>query len=230
MSSKQLTAEERTERRAQYEAFSFAVPCDGKVNIQNNSYGADEARNHVYTVSVDARGHEATDCTCPAAEYRPGKCKHQRAVENNAAVMAAAAPDVREADGDTLADDVTRALARSFTLGVDSEGRTHHYYRPADSVVVFTEEHGIEHRQHLGDDSLGRWIGFVAQDCGWQRRGRLAGRRRQRRRYRLEAGAVGVTPIRTGWIGTCRVCERIVSFDADGNCQRCVALDRGRTA
>ena len=173
MSTQNTLSEEST--GDEQETFAFAaVPDAGRVNVANLSYGENEAADHTYTVSVDDRGHATTSCTCPADTYHSGKCKHREAVEEDREVLAAAAPDVRTADGDTLADDVTRALARSFTLGVDGKGRTHHYYRPADTVVVFTEA-GVEHRQYLGDDSLGKWMGFVAADCGWRRRGRLVG-------------------------------------------------------
>ena len=157
------------------ETFAFAPIADaGRVSVANLEYGETEAKEHTYTVSVDDCGHETIGCTCPADKYHPGRCKHRHAVEAEKAVMAAAASDVRMADGDTFADEMVDALAGSFTLGVDSKGRTHHYYRPADSVVVFTEA-GVEYRQYLGNDSLGKWIGFVASDCGWRRRGRLAG-------------------------------------------------------
>ena len=49
----------------------------------------------------DERGHETTDCTCPADTYHPGKCKHREAVEENREVLTGATPDVREADGNT---------------------------------------------------------------------------------------------------------------------------------
>ena len=157
------------------ETFAFApVPDAGRVNVANLGYGEEEAKEHTYTLSVDDRGHATTDCTCPADTYYPGKCKHREAAEENHEVLAAAASDVRMADSDTFVDDMVDALARSFTLGVDSKRRTHHYYRPADSVVVFTEA-GVEHRQYLGNDSLGGWIGFVASDCGWRCRGQLTG-------------------------------------------------------
>ena len=95
MSKTQLSAEERTTRRARWESFEFVVPTVGEINICNMSYGADDARNHIYTVSVE--GRRATDCTCPAAEYRPGECKHQPAVENTPAVMAAASAKTDDA-------------------------------------------------------------------------------------------------------------------------------------
>lgn len=175
MSTKNTLTQESIEADDQEETFAFApIEDSGRVNISNLSYGEDETAEHTYTVTVDDRGHATTGCTCPAEKYNPGPCKHREAVEETPAVLAAAAPDVREAAGDTLADDITRALARSFTLGTDSKGRTHHYHRPADTVTVYTSD-GVEYRQHLGDDSLGKWIGFVAQDCGWARRGRLAG-------------------------------------------------------
>lgn len=89
MSTNDLTAEERT-------AFEFAVPTPGKVNIANTSYGAEETREHTYTVDVE--NGSATGCTCPDDSYRPGRCKHRDAVESVAAVLAAASPEV---DGDT---------------------------------------------------------------------------------------------------------------------------------
>ena len=41
---------------------------------------------------------------------------------------------------------MTRALSRPFSLGVDGEGCTHYYYRPADTVVVFTAD-GVARRK-----------------------------------------------------------------------------------
>ena len=78
----------------------------------------------------------------------------------------------RPPSSDTLGDDVVGALSRSFTLGVDGEGRTHHYYRPADTVVTYSDG-GVEHLQRLAGRSLGEWTGFVAADCGWRSRGPL---------------------------------------------------------
>ena len=172
MSVNVSAAEERT--GAETETFAFAaVPDAGRVNVANQSY--DDVAAHTYTVSVDDRGHATTSCTCPADTYQQGKCKHRDVVEEDREVLAAAAPDVRTAaEGETLGDDVTRALSRSFTLGVDGEGRTHHYYRPADTVVAYSDA-GVEHRQRLAGRSLGEWVGFVAQDCSWRERGRLAG-------------------------------------------------------
>lgn len=93
MSTENLSAEERTDRRAQWESFEFCVPIDGKVNVSNLSYGADEARDHTYTVTVT--NGSAAECTCPADEHRAGACKHRVAVDRNAAVLAAATPEVR---------------------------------------------------------------------------------------------------------------------------------------
>ena len=75
------------EKRAKYEAFEYRVPTEGAVRVENKSYG-DESGEHVYVVSVEDR--VTTECTCPADEHRPGKCKHRVAVENNAPVLIAA--------------------------------------------------------------------------------------------------------------------------------------------
>jgi hypothetical protein len=85
--SAELSSTERTSRRAEWEAFEFRVPCEGRVRVENVSYG-EESAEHVYVVSV-VNG-EATKCTCPSDEYQPGACKHRQAVENQDAVLLAA--------------------------------------------------------------------------------------------------------------------------------------------
>lgn len=75
----------KTELHAQWEAFEFRVPCEGRVRVENVSYG-DESNEHVYVVEgVEAVG--AIQCTCPADKYRSEACKHRHAVENQPAVM-----------------------------------------------------------------------------------------------------------------------------------------------
>ncbi|MGB9956458.1 hypothetical protein ACOZ4B_08725 [Haloferax prahovense] len=73
----------------------------------------------------------------------------------------------------SLADHLTNALARSFTLGIDTEGFTHHYFRPADAVVVF-DGRVLDHYQSLDGRPLREWKAFVAQRRGWASMGQLA--------------------------------------------------------
>ncbi|SEP19411.1 hypothetical protein SAMN04487948_12016 [Halogranum amylolyticum] len=73
----------------------------------------------------------------------------------------------------SVASHLTDALARSFTLGVDATGSTHHYYRPADAVVVF-EGRTLDHYQPLDGRPLAEWQAFVAQERGWDSTGQLA--------------------------------------------------------
>ena len=121
MSKSRLAADESVEKRANWESFAFAVPVEGKVNVANESH-ADPAA-HTYTVDVDEAGR-ASACTCPADEYQPGRCKHRVAVEQTAAVLAAATPaveiaadggrsdaELEPADVDARDDDVARRWA-----------------------------------------------------------------------------------------------------------------------
>jgi hypothetical protein len=98
-------ADEQTLKRARWEHLRLAaVPGAGRVNVCNVSYGVDAKLDHTYTVTVD-RG-EPIDCTCPAAEYQPGPCKHVVAVGDAPAVIAAAAGgDGSEAAAATPAED-----------------------------------------------------------------------------------------------------------------------------
>lgn len=73
------------------EDFEFApIENSGKVNVQNLAYGEEEAKDHIYTVSV--QDGEAFDCTCPGHGFG-STTKHVDAVENNEEVLAAADPD-----------------------------------------------------------------------------------------------------------------------------------------
>jgi len=73
----------------------------------------------------------------------------------------------------SLADHLTNALARSFTLGIDTEGFTHHYFRPADAVVVFNGR-TLDHYEPLSGRPLREWKAFVSQKRGWASTGQLA--------------------------------------------------------
>lgn len=94
MSKTQLSAEERIAKPAEWELFEFAIPGTGKVHVANLGYGEAEARKHTYTVTVDVANESATGCICPANRHRAGACKHRRAVEAQAAVLAVAAPEI----------------------------------------------------------------------------------------------------------------------------------------
>jgi len=74
---------------------------------------------------------------------------------------------------ETLADRFADQLARSFTLGVDADGYTHHYYRPADTVVVFDDQ-GVDHYRHLEGRPLTEWRAYIDEERGWKRMGPYA--------------------------------------------------------
>lgn len=87
MKTNELSSQERIERRANWEAFSFGVCANGVVNIRNDSHNEP---GHTYSVDPVA-GRELVEnrCSCNAAKYHEGPCKHQVAVHKNAAVMLA---------------------------------------------------------------------------------------------------------------------------------------------
>ena len=70
----------------------------------------------------------------------------------------------------TIFGQLTTALARSFTIGIDATGRRHHYYAPADVVVVFDED-GVDEWQYLDGRTIRQWYSYVAQSRGWESRG-----------------------------------------------------------
>ena len=79
-------ADEQTLKRARWEHLRLAAcPGTGRVNVCNLSYGVHEKADHTYTVTVE-RG-EPTDCTCPAATYQSGPCKHVVAVAADREVL-----------------------------------------------------------------------------------------------------------------------------------------------
>jgi hypothetical protein len=95
-----LDADVATEKRAQWEAFSFTLLGDGDVEVTNGSH--EDADDHTYTVHVE--GGIPSDCTCPAWEYQPGACKHMVAVAIREPVLEAASREqpVRADGGVTL--------------------------------------------------------------------------------------------------------------------------------
>jgi hypothetical protein len=70
-----LDVDAQTAKRAQYEAFEFAVE-GSDVTVTNGSHA--DPKEHTYTVHVE--GRIPSDCTCPAWEYQEGPCKHMTAV------------------------------------------------------------------------------------------------------------------------------------------------------
>jgi hypothetical protein len=61
----------------------------------------------------------------------------------------------------------------SGTVGVDGTGLTHHYWRDADTVVVY-DETGVDHVQYLNGELLSKWVKYVKQKRSWRRKGPFA--------------------------------------------------------
>lgn len=132
METNDLTAEERTEQRATWEAFSFAVCPDGEhVNVSNHSHGDENAHEHTYTVEV---WDEPVSCTCPDYKYRHRTCKHMKSVSANEPVMMACStrvatdggtatisPETETEDGqaDTETDEITCPHGEEDCCGVE---------------------------------------------------------------------------------------------------------------
>jgi len=71
---------------------------------------------------------------------------------------------------------VARSLGdqiRSATLGTDAEGYDHHYFRPADAVVVYDAD-GVDHVEYLDGRLLAEWARYVDTQRGWRHEGQLA--------------------------------------------------------
>lgn len=134
-------ASEKTLKRSQWEDLRLAA-CEGakRVNVANHSYG-DESE-HTYAVSVEAG--EPIDCTCPAAEYQSGPCKHALAVADAPDVIAEAmgATGPKPASTDTNVD---RAIA--------TDGGT-------VAVTAPSDEH-VERAQNLSRDARPELRGYV---------------------------------------------------------------------
>ena len=73
----------------------------------------------------------------------------------------------------SLGEFIADAIGRSFTIGTDHEDHDHHYYRPADTVVVYTADE-IDHVECLDGRRLTTWVHFVAHRRGWASMGQLA--------------------------------------------------------
>ena len=78
-------------------------------------------------------------------------------------------------------DNQPTALDRFFEphkpIGVDNEGRTHHYVADYDREYTFEHDggrvyvvgdDGLEHVEDLGDRTVDEWMLFVSEElCGW---------------------------------------------------------------
>jgi len=78
----------------------------------------------------------------------------------------------QETDGttDNLGDTLVDGLARSFTIGTDADGYNHHYFRPADAVVVY-DDTGVDHYQNLDGAPILDWVSHVKDRRGWSSKG-----------------------------------------------------------
>jgi DNA-directed RNA polymerase subunit M/transcription elongation factor TFIIS len=155
MSTHELSSQERTdseptkaELRANWEGFEFRVPTEGRVRVENVSYGAD-SDEHVYVVSVEAG--IPFDCTCPAWEYHnpEGGCKHMKAVENQPAVTHAASTTT----GQQVATDggTQRAVPTDATDTDNARPQTDHWGQAVE---------------HFDDEPVGAGEKSECQSCG----------------------------------------------------------------
>lgn len=74
--------------------------------------------------------------------------------------------DTFEGTSDELVQTLADKVSRSFTIGTDREGYRHHYYRPADTVVVYDAD-GVDHRERLEGAPVEHWVAFVEDRRGW---------------------------------------------------------------
>lgn len=72
-------------------------------------------------------------------------------------------PDVQE----SLVDDLAERMAQSFTLGYDAEDWTHHYYAPADSVVIY-DDRELDRVQYLDGRPLWKYVEWIEEKRGWR--------------------------------------------------------------
>ncbi len=99
-----LEPDATTTKRAQYEAFEFALEAPGLIRVTNGSYG-DDAVDHSYLVNVEEG--IPTACECPAFEYQPGACKHMVAIAIREPVLEAATTEVATDGGELVDEDDT---------------------------------------------------------------------------------------------------------------------------
>ena len=95
-----LAPTNRVLKRAQYEAFAFAL-LDGDVQVRNESHP--EPDNHEYRVII--QGGVPVACECPADEAYDGPCKHRVAVAIRPRILEVVATMQLVADGGREVDD-----------------------------------------------------------------------------------------------------------------------------
>lgn len=61
----------------------------------------------------------------------------------------------------------------SAQIGVDSDGLHHHYWREADTIVVY-DESGVDRVEYLDGRLIEEWVKFVQQERGWKFPGQCA--------------------------------------------------------
>ncbi len=91
---RQLETTSRVIKRAQYEAFEFAIAADG-ILVRNASHA--NPADHEYVVTI-ADGLP-TECECPADENYDGACKHRVAVAIRRPILDTAVDQQLAADG-----------------------------------------------------------------------------------------------------------------------------------
>jgi hypothetical protein len=98
----------RVLKRAQYEAFAFAL-FDGDVQVRNESYSTPE--HHEYRVTI----HDGVPvaCGCPADTTYDGPCKHRVAVAIRPRILTVVAKIQVVADGGSHVNDRAPATQES---------------------------------------------------------------------------------------------------------------------
>lgn len=97
-----------TAKRAQWEAFEFALEAPGLITVTNGSY--DDPENHKYRVNVENGVPVA--CECPADTYHEEACKHRMAVAIREPVLEAAT-DYERPEAARVATDGGEVVERS---------------------------------------------------------------------------------------------------------------------
>lgn len=190
-----LEVDEKTAKRAQYEAFEFELEAPGIIKVVNGSHPEDELDDHTYRVDIE--DGVPTACECKAFEYHPGDCKHMVAVAIREPVLAAAtdAPTPADEDGDKRAiadggqvmadeappaDETAAGLVEKigFIVGIDAEDHAHLHYPAAGMVKVYPVAEGFDyetdelpdepsHVEDLEGRPLSHWMEFVRERRGW---------------------------------------------------------------
>lgn len=94
MTLEHLDFSSRTRKRAEWEAFEFAVVGPYQVRVTNASYGKDK-HEHAYVVGIEDRDGVLVpaECECPADIHGDRDCKHRLSIviRGGSLIMSAAA-------------------------------------------------------------------------------------------------------------------------------------------